>query len=210
MIKLQDFARECAVTDRQIQRLLKKYEEELAGHFERKGPNGTWLDEEACEILRGKMKHLPSAVVDGEVARKNEDLERENKDLLKALNMAKDRIIELQGAQARLEAAEATQRLLEESREEYKAEAARNAQKASEEAQRAKELQRDYEQAAEALEKMREEATQRLQEAELAEEREQQALQAAQELQSRLEASEAREKALKERSWWERLMRKGE
>lgn len=56
MIKLQDFAAGCGVTDRQIQRLIKKYESEIEGHFERKGPNGTWLDEEACQILRSKMK----------------------------------------------------------------------------------------------------------------------------------------------------------
>lgn len=62
MIKLQDFARECGVTDRQIQRLLKKYEEDLTGLYERKGSNGTWLTDEACEILRSKMKQLPPAV----------------------------------------------------------------------------------------------------------------------------------------------------
>ena len=65
MIKLQDFARERGVTDRQIQRLLQKYASELEGLFQRKGPNGTWLSEEACEILRSKMKSNPvSEVVD--------------------------------------------------------------------------------------------------------------------------------------------------
>lgn len=56
MIKLQEFARQQGVTDRAIQKHLKKYEDELWGLFERKGPNGTWLSEEACEFLRGKMK----------------------------------------------------------------------------------------------------------------------------------------------------------
>lgn len=62
MIKLQDFAVQQGVTDRQVQRLLKKYEEELQGHYERKGPNGTWLTDEACDILRSKMKQAPAAV----------------------------------------------------------------------------------------------------------------------------------------------------
>lgn len=56
MIKLQDFASQCGVTDRQIHRLLKKYESELVGHYERRGVNGTWFDEEACSIIKSKMR----------------------------------------------------------------------------------------------------------------------------------------------------------
>ena len=55
-VKLQEFAREQGVTDRQIQRQLKKYAAELEGLFERRGPNGTWLSEEACIFLKSKMK----------------------------------------------------------------------------------------------------------------------------------------------------------
>lgn len=62
MIKLQDFARSQGVTDRAIQKHLKTYAAELDGLFQRKGPNGTWLTEEACEILRSKMKQAPTAV----------------------------------------------------------------------------------------------------------------------------------------------------
>lgn len=61
MIKLQDFARERGVTDRQIQRLLQKYAAELKGLYERKGVNGTWLTDEACDILCSKMKTPPPA-----------------------------------------------------------------------------------------------------------------------------------------------------
>lgn len=63
MIKLQDFAREQGVTDRAIQKHLKKYEAELEGLFERKGPNGTWLTDEACEFLRSKMVTPPPPVL---------------------------------------------------------------------------------------------------------------------------------------------------
>lgn len=61
MIKLQDFAKQQGVTDRAIQKHLKTYEAELEGLFERKGPNGTWLTEEACDILRSKMRQQPIA-----------------------------------------------------------------------------------------------------------------------------------------------------
>ena len=64
MIKLQDFARQCGVTDRAIQKHLKTYAAELEGLFQRKGPNGTWLTDEACEILRSKMKQNPVVLVD--------------------------------------------------------------------------------------------------------------------------------------------------
>lgn len=55
-VKLQDFAAKQGVTDRQIQRQLKKYGAELEGLYQRKGPNGTWLSDEACTFLRSKMK----------------------------------------------------------------------------------------------------------------------------------------------------------
>lgn len=62
MIKLQDFARKCGVTDRAIQKHLQKHAKELKGHFERKGPNGTWLDDYACDYLRGFMKQQPIVI----------------------------------------------------------------------------------------------------------------------------------------------------
>lgn len=85
MIKLKDFAAERGVTDRQIQRLLKKYEAELEGKFERKGQNGTWLTDEACEILVGKMKTAP--VVVGDVAQL-----RENQQLQERIRLLEERI----------------------------------------------------------------------------------------------------------------------
>ena len=73
MIKLQDFARQNGVTDRAIQKHLKKYESELEGLFERRGSNGTWLSDEACLFLQGKMKTNPVVVIDNE---NQEELER--------------------------------------------------------------------------------------------------------------------------------------
>lgn len=79
MIKLQDFARECTVTDRQIQRLLKKYENECKGHFERRGSNGTWLDDECQKILKSKMKDKAIVLNDTLKQFQNQIKELENK-----------------------------------------------------------------------------------------------------------------------------------
>jgi len=62
MIKLQDFAKQYGVTDRAIQKHLKKHEKELEGHFDKRGPNGTWLDEYACDFIRGLMKQQPMVI----------------------------------------------------------------------------------------------------------------------------------------------------
>lgn len=113
MIKLQDFARERGVTDRAIQKHLKTYAAELEGLYERKGPNGTWLSEEACEILKSKMKQAPLVVGDSEQQRETERLKAENEKLKDALLDARDKIIELQDKQALLEAAEKETKLLE-------------------------------------------------------------------------------------------------
>ena len=101
MIKLQDFARECGVTDRQIQRLLKKYEEDLTGLYERKGPNGTWLTDEACELLRSKMRQLPPAVIDAETFRENDELKKRIRELETRLS-EKEMLVEM--AQRRADA----------------------------------------------------------------------------------------------------------
>ena len=64
MIKLQDFATQMGVTDRAVQKHMKKYAPELEGLYQRKGPNGTWLTDEACEILRSKMRQTPAAIIE--------------------------------------------------------------------------------------------------------------------------------------------------
>ena len=81
MIKLQDFAREMNVTDRAIQKHLKNYAAEFEGLYKRKGPNGTWLSDEACEILRSKMRILPTTVADAQVYRDLADAKKKIEDL---------------------------------------------------------------------------------------------------------------------------------
>lgn len=91
MIKLSDFARRQGVTPRTVQRLVKKYESEISEHIEKKGQNGTWLDDVAQEYLRSKMKQNP-VVVYGESAdpliEENQILKGEVQDLRKELSDA--------------------------------------------------------------------------------------------------------------------------
>ena len=76
VIKLQDFARDCGVTDRAIQKHIKNHEEDLQGHIERRGKNGTWIDEYAEEYIRGLMKTAPVVVGDNAQLRKIDELEQ--------------------------------------------------------------------------------------------------------------------------------------
>ena len=96
MIKLQDFALKYGVTDRQVQRLLKKHEDEMMGHFERKGANCTWIDETGERILRSKMRQAPVIVHDSEVGQKIAHLEQENEVLKDKLLLAYEKMNEQQ------------------------------------------------------------------------------------------------------------------
>ena len=182
MIKLQDFAAEQGVTDRQVQRLLKKYADELTDHFERRGSNGTWLDEDACSILRGHMKQQPIVVSDNSISKHMEELEAENRRLHQKMEKLQDLLttalqkqLAFQEAQFRLDASEDARRALEAEKENYRvliAAEEKRAQEASESQQRVILELRD--------------------------------------LQQRYDAMEETVQLLKSRSWVERLFRKGE
>ena len=118
MIHLHDFATQQGVTDRAIQKHLKTYAAELEGLYERKGPNGTWLTDEAVEFLRSKMKQAPIVVGDSQIYQEKAEVEAENKALLQELKEAYKEIAELRPAQALLEAAQRETLLLEEAKEE--------------------------------------------------------------------------------------------
>lgn len=116
MIKLQDFARQQGVTDRAIQKHLKTYADELEGLYQRKGPNGTWLTDEACEVLRSKMKQQPIVLGDSQMRtdlvaakKKIEELLEEKADLAEKVSA----LYEWKAEKAmEIAAAEQTQRLL--------------------------------------------------------------------------------------------------
>lgn len=117
MIKVQDFATKYGVTDRQVQRLLKKYEDEMAGHYERQGPNGTWIDETGERILRSKMRQAPIVLHDSEVGQKIAHLEQENESLKDKLILALEKV---QEQQALLDDGRASQLMLQAAEEQAK------------------------------------------------------------------------------------------
>lgn len=90
IVKLGDFARECGVSERAIQKHLKRLEQELDGHFERKGTQGTWLDEVAQECIRSHLQTAPPPVI------ADNSLLRENEELRNKLISMQERYIQLQ------------------------------------------------------------------------------------------------------------------
>ena len=120
LMKLQDFAVECGVTDRTIQKHLKNHEEALAGHFERRGPNGTWLDNYAQEYIKDLMiRPVPTVVSDARLVQENKELQEANsqqeaiiaeKDLL--INKLLEEVARLNATVGRLEGSEAAHKLL--------------------------------------------------------------------------------------------------
>lgn len=97
MRKIQDFARECGVTDRTVLYHISAMEKELSGHIERKGKKGTWIDETAEEIIRSRMVKHPLIVQDTvNFAEENAALKKQNTDLLQMVATLQQRLIELQ------------------------------------------------------------------------------------------------------------------
>lgn len=93
MIKLQDFAKQKGVTDRAIQKHLKRHENELQGHFERKGKNGTWLDDFACSYLESLMITNPVVLSDAEQQREIEELRKKITELQEQLIQSQGKTI---------------------------------------------------------------------------------------------------------------------
>lgn len=57
MVKISDFAKQFGISDRHARRLVAENESDLSGHYEKRGSGGTWIDEVAAEILRGKLRN---------------------------------------------------------------------------------------------------------------------------------------------------------
>ena len=137
MVSIKEYARTCGVSYEAVRKQIKRYAAELDGHIHQQGRT-QYLDDVAVAFLSDHRAPAPMAIyTEDAMAKQFQDLNEELKEAYKEQAQLLRQLGELQGLQARLEAAEATQKLLEESRDEYKAEAARNAQKAFEEAQRA-------------------------------------------------------------------------
>jgi len=59
LIRLRDFAEQNRITERTVQVHIKQNQELLAGHVDRRGKHGTWLDEFAQAFLLDKIQ-LPT------------------------------------------------------------------------------------------------------------------------------------------------------
>lgn len=140
-LKVKDFAAMQGVSDSIIYRHIRQHKEDLGDRVIKRG-NATWLTEEGQEYIRGLMTQQPIVVGDGETSRKNAELEQENKALIYELKEVykvqaelQRQLGELQGVQARLEAAETATLALTEAKDEFKA----LAEKKDEEAARLRE-----------------------------------------------------------------------
>lgn len=114
MIKLQDFAKEKGVTDRTIYRHLKNHEKELKKHFSRKGKQGTWLDEYACDFISNLLN--TNSIGSPTATKIMEELDKLKSDKITLLEEIKQRdeiIIGLQNQNKQLEMK--NQKLLQES-----------------------------------------------------------------------------------------------
>ena len=118
MIKLHQFALNQGVSDRQVQRLIVKYGDEIEGLYERRGHNGTWLSEEACEILKGKMRVKENEVYDASKDREIERLNERIKELESVIKSKEMHAATLEAARQadieKIEEFKATMLLLEE------------------------------------------------------------------------------------------------
>ena len=97
-LKIGDFAARFQVSDRHVRRMVADNAVELEGHVEKRGAAGTWLDEEAVEILRGKLRN-PTEILPA--VREEEDpiyLRREIESLDNELKEAYKKLAEAEAA----------------------------------------------------------------------------------------------------------------
>lgn len=89
MIKVQDFAHSKGVKDKAIYKHINKHRDELGEHVQKKGNNGTWLDDYACEYISSLMISNPIVLGDSQQQQEIERLKAENVKL-------KNKVIDLQ------------------------------------------------------------------------------------------------------------------
>lgn len=89
MIKVNDFALEKGVSRQAIYKHLNNHKEVLQNHIEKRGKNGTWLDDFACDYISKLMITNPVVLGDGRQQAEIERLKKENDEL-------KNKLIEVQ------------------------------------------------------------------------------------------------------------------
>ena len=139
MVSLKDYAKESGVTYEAVRQQVKRYSADLEGHIHQQGRT-QYLDDAGVAILDSHRAQRPMVIYEADYDRELRQKEQEVKILNEELKEAYKeqaqllrQIGELQGAQARLEAAETAQKALIEARDDFKA----LAEKKDEEAARA-------------------------------------------------------------------------
>lgn len=212
MVKISEFAKQYGISDRHARRLVAENESELCGHFEKRGNGGTWIDEVAAEILRGKLRN-PQEYVQLTIDEVDQAaLQQQIIDLQGQLLEAYKAMAEERNARAGLILELGKQQLLAAQTDTEKERADRAEERAAQAAT-------DLQQAKETVEIIRREAKMRCDQAQEAEERQLEAeeraraaedvaeLNAQEAERAKAEAAELREKIekLKKRGLWARI-----
>lgn len=120
MIKLQDFAHSRGVTDKAVYKHLNKHKEELQEHIEKRGKNGTWLDDYACDFISNLMISNPVVLGDSQQQQEIDQLKKKNEELMDKLLMAQEVIINMKDEMTNLKIENSSLQLKIEHQEEKK------------------------------------------------------------------------------------------
>lgn len=104
MMKLAEFSSIYKVSERHVRRLIQKYETDMAGHYEKHGNEGTFLDDVGVEILKSKLRATFEVTVESASERERQ-LETALTELSMRYAAACEKLVENAGAVALLEAA---------------------------------------------------------------------------------------------------------
>ena len=133
-MKLAEFANNYRVSERHVRRLIQKYESDMVGHYEKRGNEGTFIDNVGVEFLKSKLRTQVDVVVGGSSERERQ-LENTITELSMRYAAACEKLVENAGAVALLEAAKEKELALE-ARADRAEERALEAEKKAEEASR--------------------------------------------------------------------------
>lgn len=120
MIKLQDFAHSRGVTDKAVYKHLNKHKEELQEHIEKRGKNGTWLDDYACDFISNLMISNPVVIGDSQQQQEIDQLKKKNEELIDKLLIAQEMIINMKDEMTNLKIENSSLQLKIEHQEEKK------------------------------------------------------------------------------------------
>lgn len=113
MMRLSEFARIYNISERHARRLLQENEADIAGHYDRRGREGTYLDDVAVEVLKNKLQKQYDVMVQQSASDRERELEQQVTMLSMRYAAAMEKLVENAGAVALLEAAKEDKTKLE-------------------------------------------------------------------------------------------------